>query len=331
MMNRICIPPAALLLLVLTPTSFAQKIPVDGYAAKVNQRVITVGEVLEAIRPMERQIRDVYEGDELKSRLETAFQQGLDQLINQALILEDFAQKENMRIPEELVDERVREIVHDRFNDDRAAFLQALAEEGMTLDEWRQSVKDRLTVMILKKTEVTDKVKVAPGDVYQAYLDNIDIYKKPEEVSLRMIVLHKGVTASDAEFKRGEADDIRAKLLSGGSFEALAQEFSEGTRKDSGGDWGWIHLKDLRPEIRDAVGAMKPGEVSAVIDTHDDYFIVKLEARKEATVVPYEEVKDEIEQQLRAVEDERLFDDWMARLKQKYYVKVFGLHDTAQP
>ena len=60
-----------------------------------------------------------------------------------------------------------------------------------------------------------------------------------------------------------------------------------------------------------------------MIDTGDELYILRLEGRKEASVTPFEQVAKEIEDDLKKQENERLYTAWIARLKKKYYVKVF--------
>ncbi|MBU0677722.1 MAG: peptidyl-prolyl cis-trans isomerase [Verrucomicrobia bacterium] len=306
----------------------AQRIAVEGYAATVNERVIMVSEVLELISPVERQLRDMYEGKELAQKLQEAFQSGLQTLIEQALILEDFSRQEKMFIPDKLVDERVNEILHERFNGDQSKFLATLAEQGLELSDWRESIRDRLTIMLLRRAEVLEKVSISPGAVYEAYLDNIDLYKTPAEVQLKTIVLHKGLTPEDAEFKRKEAERTREIISAGEDFESVARETSEDSRADRGGDWGWMKLDDLKQQLRDSISDLKAGEISEVIETEDDFFIVKIEARKDSAITPFEEVKEEIERELERLEQEQVYRTWIDRLRAKYHVKVFHTDET---
>ncbi|NCC52286.1 MAG: hypothetical protein EOM20_13865, partial [Spartobacteria bacterium] len=75
-----------------------ENIPIDGYAAMVNDRVITVGDVLMQLQPVELQLRELYEGIELEKKLEEAYADARQNLIERALILEEFKKsgKENL-------------------------------------------------------------------------------------------------------------------------------------------------------------------------------------------------------------------------------------------
>ena len=80
--------------LISTPLFLsAQQLPeglitLDGYAASVNGRIITVGDVMTAIDPVRKQLARKYKGKELKAKLDEAFKKGLQLLVEREMILE---------------------------------------------------------------------------------------------------------------------------------------------------------------------------------------------------------------------------------------------------
>ena len=313
---------AAAVLACCAGPSHGAGMEVDGYAALVNSRVITVGDVLALIQPVRLQLESSYSGDELETKTEEAFQTGLQALIERALILEEFTAQGGV-IPDRFIDDQISEIVSDHFNNDRAAFLKALTEDRLTLDDWRTETRNRLEVTILRRKEVTDKVIIAPRAVREVYDASIDKYRTPAQIKLRMIALHKGTTEEDQAAKLGEAEHIRERLLAGEDFGEVAKASSEGIKAAKGGDMGWVEPGSLRPELADAANGLEPGRISEVIPTQDELYILKVEAKKSAAVTPFEEAQQSIEKELRKTEEDRLYKAWIQRLKDKYYVKVF--------
>ena len=303
-------------------TARAESMTVDRYAAMVNNRLITVAEVIAMVRPVEQQLRDTYKGQELKERIDDLYKKGTDSLIERALILEEFA-KQGGNIPDQAVDDHINEIIREKFNNNRTEFLKALAEERLTIDEWREETKERMIVTYFRRREVNDKVFVSPSAVRKTYEADIEKYRLPETVQVRMIILHKGTNDVDQAAKVQEAKRIRERLLAGEDFATLAKNVSEGSKATQGGDMGWIEPSSLRKELYDVVSGLAAGQLSEVVDTGDELYILRLEGRKEASVVPFEQVAKEIEDELKKQENERLYTAWIARLKKKYYVKVF--------
>ncbi len=311
-----------LLLTLLPAAGRTQGIPVDGFAAMVNDRVITVSDVLTFVQPIERELRTRYTGEDLRNRVVEAYDKSLNALIERALIIEEFARLDG-NIPDPYVDDRIQEIILDRFNGDRTAFLQALAQDGATLDEWRDEIRNQLIISILRRQEVLMHVAVPPRKVRETYEARRDEYRTPEEIKVSMIVLNKGETDTETTVKRQEAESVLEKLRGGANFAETAKVVSEGSRAARGGDWGWIQPDILRPELNKALEALSPAEISEVIESEDAFYILTLEGRKQASYKSFADVQAEIEMELRRAEEERLHSAWIDRLRQRHVVRTF--------
>jgi parvulin-like peptidyl-prolyl isomerase len=312
----------------LFATAMARSLPVDGYAALVNNRVITIGEILAMIQPIRAQLVETYDDRELETKMEQAYQDGLDALIERALILEEFTAMGG-NLPDRAVDDQINVTINERFKNDRAAFLEALAEDRMTVDDWREETRNRLIVNLLRRREIADRVIVAPRAVREFYDLRAAQYRVPEQIQLSMIVLHKGASPNDQAVKRKEAEKLHEKLLAGGDFAELAKSSSEGYKAADGGDQGWMDPKTLRKELAEAVAKLEPGRISEIIETDEDFFILKVETKKNASIIPFDNARGQIEEELRKVGEEKMYKAWIERLKKKFYVKILSEKESA--
>jgi parvulin-like peptidyl-prolyl isomerase len=294
---------------------------VDGYAAVVNDRVITMGDVLDYIQPSILQLRDAYDGEELDRRREEAYRTGLNLLVDQALIVEEF-KKMGGNIPDRLINDRINEVINGQFGNDRARFLAALAEEQITLEDWRERIRERLIVSALRQQEVGDRIQVTPDALRQAYEKGKARYAQPAQLKLRMITLRKD-RADDEKALREQAVLIRGQILTGTTFAQVAEAHSQDTKATSGGEWGWINPADLRAELRDALTALKGDELSEVLETPEALYLAQVVERREARLLSIDDVRPELEKEVRRVEGDRLYEAWIERLKRKYAVKIF--------
>ncbi len=299
----------------------AQSIPVDGYAALVNERVITVGEVLAAMEPVRRQLEIVAEGEDLRQRLNEAYQTTLESLIEQKLIAEEFRSL-GATIPDRIVDNYINDLVRDKFTN-RVTLLRVLQEQRTTWEQWREEMRERLAVGQMRQREVLSRIVITPEQEQEAYEANLDRYKTSEEVWVRMIGLHKGGNEEEREIKKAEAERLRERILAGDDFAAVARTESEGPKAADGGDMGWRRSDDFLPELARVIKELELGQISPVVEAGDMFFILKLEGRKQASQVPFEEVRDKIREELRKSEEQRLTRMWVGQLRAKYNVQVF--------
>ena len=300
-----------------------ESIPVDGYAAVVNDKVITVSDVLKAMEPVERQLRETYFDDTLPGKIESAYASTLDSLIERELILSHFAGQKQFTLPDTVIDGRIDEIVRNKFNNNRVELRKALDREGLTFEEWRNNYKNSLIVALLREKEVDSKVAISPRAVRDAYEKAGDKYRVPEQLEVRAIVINRGGTEEETALKLKQAEDIRRRLMGGESFEELAKHASEDQKAASGGYWGWIDPDSRRAEIAAALKSLPVGDISPVVSVGDELYILKVEGRKNASVVPFETVQESVRSELYKNETRRLYDAWIARLKRSAYIKKF--------
>jgi parvulin-like peptidyl-prolyl isomerase len=301
--------------LLAASAAAAQSLPVSGilldsYAAIVNGKVVTVGEVLSALQPVQERLATRHTGAELEQKIVEEYARVRDSLIESELILLDF-EMQGGALPDRAIEDHINTVIHERFDNDRAAFLRALAEERLTFAEWRKQMKDQLIVQIMRQKEVSAKILITPLDLQAAYDRQRDAFSRPEQVRIRIL-----------SFAAGQADaaaDLRERILAGDlAFEAAAAEGI--TLQD---DPEFIELASLHETIRTALDGLAPGDIAAPVAIADAPYLIQLVDRQAARVLPLDEVAPQIEKELRRAEYDRLNRIWINSLRSKYYVQTF--------
>jgi peptidyl-prolyl cis-trans isomerase SurA len=298
-----------------------QSLRLDGVAAYIDDKVLTVGEVRDAAARQVQELTRRYEGPELTNRVNAAYRQALDNLIARELILKAFP-KTGGAVSDKALARAVNNIVAADFNNDRSVLMEYLGKRGQTYKDFENEIRDNIIIYSMRDQYVTKKIMISPTAVRAAYERDLKNYEVPARFHLRVIVILGGADETDKAARRAVADDIRAKAGAGADFAALARKVSEDPRREQGGDWGWMEAGDLNPQLTAFLGALKPGDVTPVLGIEGDWYIVKLEGSSEAGVRPLAAVQKTIEKELREAEENRVYRDWIERLKRDYNVKL---------
>ncbi len=299
-----------------------RSIEIDGYAAKVNDRVITQGEVREAMASMLPELYRAYQGARLEEELEKAFVRARDELVERALIMAAYTARGG-HIPDQYVNDEIKRVIAERFKGDAALFEQVLAGQKKTRAEYMDITREQMAAGMMMNEEVYRRARVTPEQVREAYEADKESYFIPEKVKYSVIVLNKGATPEDQAVKQAEAESIRKRLVEGADFAETAKAVSEGSRAAEGGAFPWMQPKDVRPELQETLKALPAGEISEIIANDTELYLVKVDARRQAGYKTFDEVRQSIKTALNAKERNRLKARWIARLKENNYVVIY--------
>ncbi len=293
----------------------------DGVKAVVSDTVITYSQVEEFTAPAADALRRQYADspDMFQQKLNDALEDSLEQLVERQLILRSF-DTEGYQLPEDYVDQMVQDRIRERFGD-RITFIKTLQAQGMTVEQFRKDVRDQYIITALRQKNVSQEFVISPYKVETYYHDHQNDFKMEDQIKLRMIVLNK--TSPDDTNTVQRAREILGEIKAGASFQEMASVYSEGSQKSQGGDWGWVERSVLRKDLADAAFALKPGQVSDVIDTPESVYLMLVEQIKPAHAKPLDEVRDEIEKTLLTQEQARLEKEWIDGLKKKTFIRYF--------
>ena len=149
------------------------------------------------------------------------------------------------------------------------------------------------------------EVQVTPQDVEFFYSENAAKYTTPEQTRARAIKLlyPKESDPKKMAAVRENATKAREEALSGARFEDVVAKYSDDIpTKILGGDLGWVKKGDKSKAIEEALAKTAPGAVSELIETDYGFEIIKVEERKAAAPKALDEVRGEIEKEIRSRE-----------------------------
>lgn len=183
-----------------------------------------------------------------------------------------------------------------------------------------------LSLDALKKDVPTPEKELR--DYYEA---NGARYTSAEERRARHILVKadKDAAADVKQKAKARAEALLAEVRKNpGSFADVARKNSDDPGSaQQGGDLDFFGRGMMTKPFEDATFAMKPGEISNVIETDFGFHIIKLEATRGGQKKPFEEVRASIEEELRKQSAQKRW----AETAQQFTDTVYEQSDSLQP
>lgn len=141
-----------------------------------------------------------------------------------------------------------------------------------------------------------------------------------EQTRARHILLKVTPTMSEAEAKR-KLLELKEKMDNkAATFEDLARQYSQDGSASKGGDLGWLFPGDTVPEFETAMNALKPGEVSGIVQSPFGFHLIQVVERKSEDVSKDKE-RNLARQVIRERKTQEATEDWARQLRDRAYVE----------
>jgi peptidyl-prolyl cis-trans isomerase C len=266
----------------------------------------------------------------------------VSELIDRTLIAQE-AERRGLRIsPEKMAEAEQRTI--QQFGGEKK-YDAYLTEHRLTRDEYREVIKHEIYGQLMRK-ELSKGLTVSDEEVrkyYEAHKGE-PVFQKPERVTASHILINarpnlisqqlqreKNLSGEalgqavreEMERRRKVAEDVRGKAAAGGSFAALARQHSEDpSSRERGGDLGTFERNTHTRAFDDAAFALKPGAISAVVQTEYGFHIIKVTTREAARAQTLLEATPAIRSRLLAEREATKLTDSLKELRRKAKVRI---------
>lgn len=252
----------------------------------------------------------------------------LDRLIDFELMYQD-AKKRGIVIEDSVLNENL-EAFRKRFEkeEDFTAFLE---QNNFTENEMKDQFVRELVMQELQqqlKGELLAKMNVSDADVKKFYDANIDKMQRPEQVKAShiLVTVDEGADEATRQEARTKIDSLEKKIKAGEDFAETAKANSQCPSSENGGDLGFFGKGQMVKPFEDAAFALKPGEMSGVVETRFGYHLIKLAEKREAATASLEEVQENIKRYLTQLQMDKSQQEYVQSLRDN--AKVTRLLDA---
>ena len=193
-----------------------------------------------------------------------------------------------------------------------SSFEEMLAERGLTLESWREELKESLIMEKLLEQAVYSMASVSDEEVAAYFKINRDQFDRPEQVRARQIVV-----ADEAE-----GQEVLGILRQERSFAEVAAEYSLSPDAEQGGDLGFFSRGEMPPEFDAIVFDLPVKRLSDLVKSEYGYHIFLVEEKRKAKRLNKKEASDEIRAILEGRKKEEVYLAWLQDMRARAVISV---------
>lgn len=309
-----------LALLAAAPTAGARVI--DRVVAVVNDDIITLSELEEAMAPILRQVDSIPDPLTRAQQREKQMRRGLDDLVGMKLVTQE-ADKRQISISDDEVSGHIEQVKRQQGWSDEQLNLY-FTGQGISQADFQDQVRKQLLQRKVIMRVLGDRIRVSEGDVKEYYKTQMTQARTEFELEAAHILLKLPEDPSPVEVAaaKQKATELLARIQAGETFEDLAKQYSDGPSAANGGRLGTFRRGSLAPAFEEVAFNLPEGEVGGPVRTQFGFHIIKALKRNQLPLPGFEEVRGQVRMELTEKRRMEELKRWIDELKSKAYVEL---------
>jgi len=157
--------------------------------------------------------------------------------------------------------------------------LKSLADAGVSPKTYKEQIRAKISwIRWIQGRYGGSRLKVGQDQVNAVLRQVAEEAAKPQYQVAEIFIDSNRVGGQSVALDG--ARQLIAQLQQGAPFAAVARQFSAASTAANGGDAGWLTQGQLRPELRDVVAQLRPGQLSDPIAVQDGVYIILLRNKR---------------------------------------------------
>jgi parvulin-like peptidyl-prolyl isomerase len=214
---------------------------------------------------------------------------------------------------------------------DPEKFQAAIREQtGQTYEDFRNEVRNGYLTQRVIRQEVGSRLTVPRAELQKYYEENKQKFMREDRVFLREIVIStEGKDDAGVAAAEKKARELSARAKKGEKFHELAKQHSESATRDSYGELPGATRAELNPQIAALVFDAERNFVTDPIRIAQGFLILKVEERHKAGLASFEEVEQEVMNEMVQPKFPTQVREYLTRLRADSFLEIKpGFVDT---
>lgn len=256
-----------------TPPGQSSNTPIDSIVVVVNDDVITRQELNSRLKTVTQRMKAqnlaIPDAADMQRQL-------LEQMIVERAQMQ-LAKEMGVRVDDTMLDRAI-----SRIAEQQKLSLQDLRnqmeKEGTPFAAFREQIREEIIMQRLREHEVDNKIQISEAEVDSFLAAEKAAAAEQFELNLSQIMIRIPENASPEVIakQKARADDVMRQLRTGADFAKMAASYSDAADALKGGEIGWRQSDRLPPVFAEALGKIKPGQVTPIIKSVGGFHILKV-------------------------------------------------------
>jgi len=285
---------------------------VDRIVAIVNDDIVTLSQLDMAAASYRKNIETSQESSARKKEMTAQmYSQVLNQLVESTLVVQE-AERMGIAVDDTDVDRAVENFKKEH-NLDQERLELGLAAQGMTLEQYRERIREQILQSMIVSRAVRAKIVVTDEEIKLYYDNHYQEFKAKKKYHLKNIIVRDATALST----------VQGKLENKVDFSQVAKDYSIGSNASSGGELGAFDISSFSNEIKVVLEGVGKGQYTKPVDMGDSFQILYV-----ADIISLGQgpVQEEVEKQIHDIlyreHGEAQFKKWMENLKNSAHIKI---------
>jgi peptidyl-prolyl cis-trans isomerase SurA len=256
-----------------TPPGQSANTPIDAIAVIVNDEVITQRELNERVATivarMQQQKLALPDAADLRRQI-------LERMIIERAQLQ-LAKEMGVRVDDNMLDRAISRIAEQQKMTVQQMRNQ-MEKEGTTFAAFREEIREEIVMQRLREYEVDNKINISEAEVEAFIAAEKAAAAEQFELNISQIMVRipENATPEVIAARQKRAEEVGRQLRTGADFAKMAATYSDASDALQGGVVGWRPSGALPPVFAEALGKLKPGQVTPIIKSAAGFHILKL-------------------------------------------------------
>jgi peptidyl-prolyl cis-trans isomerase SurA len=265
--------PAAPTIGGFTPPGQSSNQEIDSIAVVVNDDVITRRELTERVQTVVKRMQ--------QQQVQLPSAADLQRQILERMIVEraqlQLAKEMGIRADDAFVDRAIARIAEQQ-KMNLQQMRNQLEKEGTSFSAFREEIREEIIMQRLRENQVDSKIQISEGEVDSFLAAQEAAAHEQFELNISQIFVRipENATPDVIAQRQARADEVMRQLRTGADFAKMAATYSDAADALQGGVIGWRPSDRLPPLFAEALGKLKPGQVTPAMKTVGGFYILKL-------------------------------------------------------